>query len=352
MNYIMDDGDPRKYFHQLPNLVDDLGLDPYEYRLYGHMMRIIGREGACWKGSPAIAEQCGMSLGKVSQVKRQLAERGLIRVERRNTDNGEADWITVVDIWVYNMQVYSAPADQRPEAIEAIRRNLAAAASPYPVHRANTPLSPHESPLSPHESPLSPHETKNIESKEDSIEESMAASATPPTALPPAIAVRSGESPKQTQKPYVRPAPTPIQYKTPLPPAPTVRDPDAKPEPHVMTELESLIVGTKRRYIKGARRNDTYDLLSEPVGFKVEGEQPMTWESPEVLWNSDPLFKKHVNAVITRFMADDKPKQVSRLINTIRHYDYFNGWYFVKNDPGKFFPPDEEPPKQKAIVIY
>lgn len=134
-----DDGKSEKYFHILPNLYDDL-LDPYEYRLIGHYKR----RGTCWEGTRKIAEHCHMSVGKVSQARKSLATKGLIRIEmltRKDLkDNGlvqDVDpdssnkicVVTVVDVWDENVKRYS-----NPQSVNT------------PVHVMNTPCSPDEHP--------------------------------------------------------------------------------------------------------------------------------------------------------------------------------------------------------------
>ncbi len=87
--------DLRKYRTELPNLVDDMQLDPYSFRLLVHYYRV----GNCWESVRTTAKRCCMSVGKVSQVRRELARRGLIEVKELAGGNLS---IRVRDIWPEN----------------------------------------------------------------------------------------------------------------------------------------------------------------------------------------------------------------------------------------------------------
>jgi len=113
---ITDLGASHKYRHELPNIVDEMGLDPYEYRVYGHYKRIAGDSGDCFRSNTRLAKECGMGLTKFKQVKARLAEpfevlggKPLIEVTSRMTDKGDpdTDWVTIIDIWPDNMRYIS-----------------------------------------------------------------------------------------------------------------------------------------------------------------------------------------------------------------------------------------------------
>jgi len=94
---------PHVNYTQIPNIVDDMDLDPYAFRLYVHLRRRAGNErGACWERTEKLAEACHMSVGKVSQSKGVLVESGLITIEKRVCEKGKYDHITLVDIWEAN----------------------------------------------------------------------------------------------------------------------------------------------------------------------------------------------------------------------------------------------------------
>lgn len=101
---------PHNYFTCIPNLIDDLNLNPYAFRLYSHLKRVAGEMGACWQSTSTLAKICNMSLGMVSKSKHDLQETNppLIRVERKHKENG--DWyheIKITDIWMTNSRAFS-----------------------------------------------------------------------------------------------------------------------------------------------------------------------------------------------------------------------------------------------------
>jgi len=122
---------PISHFAMIPNLVDDMGLSPHAYRLYGHFKRVTGETGKCWQGTAKLAKTCNMSAGTVTNAKKELQEAGLIRIVVIAGEHGEYDRheIKLVNIWKKNA--------------EAVNR------------------SSHERTLSPSERERSPHETKN-----------------------------------------------------------------------------------------------------------------------------------------------------------------------------------------------
>jgi len=103
-----DEGPPRKYWIQLPNMIDDSNLDVYEFRLYAHYKRVAGDNGKCWQSKAAVATLCGMSAGKASQATRSLETRGLITIEEVASGRGQPyHIIRIVDIWPRNMALYA-----------------------------------------------------------------------------------------------------------------------------------------------------------------------------------------------------------------------------------------------------
>lgn len=88
-----------KYFTQFPNIIDDSDLTPYEYRLLLHYYRV----GETWEGVRKTSEICSMSIGKVSQCRKTLEQKGFIRVEEK----GEGVTIHLVDLSQKNLSKYS-----------------------------------------------------------------------------------------------------------------------------------------------------------------------------------------------------------------------------------------------------
>lgn len=136
----------KRYYHEVPNMADD-DLDVYSYRLYGHFKRVIGNNGAyCDESVRELAAACKMSVGKASQARRDLEERGLIRIEVISGPGASVagSRVTLVDVWAENAARYG--------------NEVPAPAPSPPVHVVNTPRSPHEHPRSCHEHPCSPGE--------------------------------------------------------------------------------------------------------------------------------------------------------------------------------------------------
>lgn len=123
---VRDNGDLHKYRTEIPNMIDDSGLNVYEFRLYVHLKRVAGTEGKCWQGTRTLAEKCGMSLASVSAAKASLAEKGLIVIAKGNAAKSESDTITIVDIWPENFAMYGSPRPCSPHE--------------HPVRTANTPV--------------------------------------------------------------------------------------------------------------------------------------------------------------------------------------------------------------------
>lgn len=153
---IKDEGDPRKYFIIVPNLVDDMDLSVYAFRLYVHLKRVAGDKGECWQSTATLAMACKMSVGSVSKAKKELIKHQLIIVEKMISDHGEFDRhvIHIADIWQRNNDNF-APCPGQPQ----------------PVHQVNGTYSPGEQDRSPGEQDRSPSETKNNPIKKNPIKE-------------------------------------------------------------------------------------------------------------------------------------------------------------------------------------
>jgi hypothetical protein len=104
-----DESDLKKYRTEIPNMIFDIGLTPYEVALYGHFKRVCGAEpgGMCWKSVSTLSKETGMSAGRVSEARAELARRGLIHM-RQPKGPGTGVTVTIVDIWPQNMVQYSA----------------------------------------------------------------------------------------------------------------------------------------------------------------------------------------------------------------------------------------------------
>jgi DnaD/phage-associated family protein len=107
MHEIRDEA-PHNHFTSIPNMVDDMNLSPYAFRLYAHLKRVAGDLGACWQSTNTLAAACLMSAGMVSKSKQELTEKKLIHIERKHKPDG--DWyheVKIIDIWLQNSRAYS-----------------------------------------------------------------------------------------------------------------------------------------------------------------------------------------------------------------------------------------------------
>jgi hypothetical protein len=143
---IIDNSDLRKYRTEVPNIVDDMDISVYAFRLYVHIKRV----GTCWQSTRTLAEKCKMSVGKISDAKKELESAGLITIKRSKSTT-ESDTLYVVDIWGKNFAHFSDDNDRSPH---------------------ERTCSPHERTCSPHERTCSPHEPKKEPFKNKPIEES------------------------------------------------------------------------------------------------------------------------------------------------------------------------------------
>jgi hypothetical protein len=159
-----DDGDLRKYFAMIPHLVDDADIDPYAYRVYGHLKREAGQNGEVELSSRRIAYHCKMSAARVVTAKRDLVDANLISVIPGG--DGFTDTIVILDIWRENILRY-APESDAANVIDDDRSRREHPRSPqehqrsgdeHPRSRPEHPVSPREHPRSGSEHPRSPGE--------------------------------------------------------------------------------------------------------------------------------------------------------------------------------------------------
>lgn len=118
---ITDDGDLRKYFHMMPNMLDDLGLSAWAYRLYGRLKRLAGEsdkegnEGKVKRSSRKLAQDIGCSVGQIVKVKRELAQHRLLgfTFEGKGGRDGTPDEMVLPDIWARNYETYNRSNSER-----------------------------------------------------------------------------------------------------------------------------------------------------------------------------------------------------------------------------------------------
>ena len=111
---IQDLSSERKYFHQIPNIIYDLGLSYHAIHYYGLLKRMIGEGGKCFMRQKMIAQKMGCSdrqirnLDKIlSQPIEALGGKALIKITERKRESGDRapNLIQIVDIWDENMDL-------------------------------------------------------------------------------------------------------------------------------------------------------------------------------------------------------------------------------------------------------
>lgn len=134
-----DQGDPKRYWTQIPNIVLEI-LNPLELTLYVHLKRAAGDNGRCTKSRATLARETGMGAGTVSRTKESLAKRRpelknkpLIIIKNIDNPSGGKPYqeITITDIWLVNTERFtpssvdiatSSVDEQRPDGAEATSR--------------------------------------------------------------------------------------------------------------------------------------------------------------------------------------------------------------------------------------
>lgn len=161
---VTDEGDPRLYWTQIPNILCEIGLTPLELALYVHLKRAAGASpvGKCFKSTATLARETGMGAGTVSRTKTALetrrstlGNRPLIRTkEVPNPKGGKAfQEITITDIWKLNTdrftsstvevdtpEIESSDAPKPPSSVEIEAQNQV----PVEVEPSSKPISPVE----------------------------------------------------------------------------------------------------------------------------------------------------------------------------------------------------------------
>ncbi|HBU29603.1 MAG TPA: hypothetical protein DEB56_08260 [Thiobacillus sp.] len=103
---VTNDGPPGKYFTMLLNMADD-DLDPFEYRLLGHYIRVCGagKDGSCFETTRTTAEKTRMSRMNIQKARDSLREHGWIRFEKGKPR--QPLLITIVDRMAENVARYA-----------------------------------------------------------------------------------------------------------------------------------------------------------------------------------------------------------------------------------------------------
>lgn len=86
----------------LHSALDDLGLDPYEFRVYAHLCRRANDEQRVWEGQKKMAAICKISERRVRDSLKTLEERGLIRQDMQFREDGSQTTNLILMIGPFN----------------------------------------------------------------------------------------------------------------------------------------------------------------------------------------------------------------------------------------------------------
>lgn len=108
------EGRHSKYFHIMLNMADD-DLDPFEYRLLGHYIRICGQSdsGTCYQTLRTISEVTRMSVPKVISARTSLADKGWISVVSKQR---QSTLVRVLDRMSENIAKYAGDKGDNEES--------------------------------------------------------------------------------------------------------------------------------------------------------------------------------------------------------------------------------------------
>ena len=109
---VKDQSSMHRYRTEIPNIIDDMDLSVYAFRLYVRLKRVAGDDGRCFYSTRELAEQCRMSVGAVSKAKQDLVDADLIRIERAG--DWERDNITITDMWPANFAYFAMEKEAAP----------------------------------------------------------------------------------------------------------------------------------------------------------------------------------------------------------------------------------------------
>lgn len=94
------------YRTEIPNIVFEMGLDPFQLSVYCNLKRIAGDSGSCWYSKKALSKICGMGETKLKECINFLSNlpTPLIKIIPRKKPDGSPDSniILITDVWREN----------------------------------------------------------------------------------------------------------------------------------------------------------------------------------------------------------------------------------------------------------
>ena len=99
------------YRTELPNIIFDLDLDSFEFKLYAFIKKVAGDGGGCWKSNPNISKDIDISERKIQNALKVLSSpfellggKSLITIIERKKEDGSPDsnLLIINNIWRIN----------------------------------------------------------------------------------------------------------------------------------------------------------------------------------------------------------------------------------------------------------
>jgi len=87
---------PAAFIH---SRLDDLGLTPVQFRVYGHIHRRAGNNGIYFESVPNCAGHCGLNIKTVRGAIARLKALGLIRLENARPGETNTYAVTAIEEW-------------------------------------------------------------------------------------------------------------------------------------------------------------------------------------------------------------------------------------------------------------
>lgn len=144
MYKVSDAGDGRKYFAQIPNIIDSMNLSVYAFRLYVHLKRVAGENGYCNESLLTLKQKLKISQNTIIKARRELEEprdelggKSLIVSETKYNTTGEKGYtyILINDIWPENIRFCEQMNASPDEALRLTTR----AVTPHQMTRNASP---------------------------------------------------------------------------------------------------------------------------------------------------------------------------------------------------------------------
>lgn len=119
-NHIQDLGSLHHYRTEIPNIIFQMNLDPWVFKAYCVFKMTAGDRSACFKSNSTLSNEIGCSIPTLIKLKGELAELGLITIQKRHHENGGSlpDLIQIVDIWGQNMECMLKRYPPKPSPIK------------------------------------------------------------------------------------------------------------------------------------------------------------------------------------------------------------------------------------------